>query len=348
MDIPSTKAHFNFINVPTYACFQPSAWLFSFILYNRERIRMKRNFKLPIILDGGMGRELQRIGAPFQQPEWSAQALIEAPHFISQVHKSFIKAGAEIITTNTYALVPFHIGQKRFFEQGADLIKLAARLARECVNDNSGLLVAGCIPPVLGSYRPDLFCVEQAKPLLELLIKNQEVDVDIWLAETISSIAEAEIIKARTLVTGKPTWIAFTVTDEILTESTLRSGESVYDAVSEIAGQNVSAILFNCSCVEVMDTALMAAKKALLDQGIEEDVQLGVYANNFSPIGDLHEANMNNGISGVRSDIFPEKYSEFASSWFKSGASIIGGCCGVSPEHIKKLAELKCINNISL
>ena len=302
---------------------------------------MKIQCTLPIILDGGMGRELQRIGAPFQQPEWSAQALIEAPHFVSQVHRSFIKAGAEIITTNTYALVPFHIGEKRFNEQGAELIKLAAKLARECVNDNSGLLVAGCIPPVLGSYRPDLFSIEQAKPLLELLIKNQEVDVDIWLAETISSIAEAAMVKARTVVTGKPTWIAFTVKDEITSESNLRSGESVYDAVSQIAGQNVSAILFNCSRLEVMETALMAAKKALVDKGIEDEVQLGVYANNFPPIGDLHEANEDDGISGIRDDITPIKYSEFASSWIKSGATIIGGCCGVSPEHIEKLAELK-------
>ena len=61
-----------------------------------------------MILGGGMGRELQRIGAPFQQPEWSAQALLEAPHFVSQVHRSFIDAGADIITTNAYAILPFH------------------------------------------------------------------------------------------------------------------------------------------------------------------------------------------------------------------------------------------------
>jgi len=300
---------------------------------------MKVQFTLPIILDGGMGRELQSIGAPFQQPEWSAQALIEAPHFISQVHNSFIKAGAEVITTNTYALVPFHIGEQRFNEQGADLINLAAKLARECVRDHSGLLVAGCIPPVLGSYRPDLFDVEKATPLLEVLIKNQQADIDIWLAETISSIAEAAMIKARTASTDKPTWIAFTVKDEMTTESLLRSGESVYNAVSQIAGQHVSAILFNCSCAEVMQAALTNAKQALIDLGMTEDVQLGVYANNFTPIGDLHEAN--NEVSGIREDVTPQKYSEFATSWINTGASIVGGCCGVSPEHIKALAELK-------
>lgn len=296
-------------------------------------------FTLPIILDGGMGRELQSVGAPFQQPEWSAQALIEAPHFISQVHASFIQAGAEVITTNTYALVPFHIGEKHFNEEGANLIKLAAQLARQSVTDHPGLLVAGCIPPVLGSYRPDLFTLAKAKPLLEVLINNQQADADIWLAETISSIAEADMIKARTATTDKPTWIAFTIKDEMTTTPALRSGELVYDAVSQIAGQHVSAILFNCSCAEVMETALTIAKQALVDRGLADSVQLGVYANNFPPIGDLHEAN--DAVSGIREDVEPQRYREFATTWINAGASIIGGCCGVSPQHIKALTALK-------
>ncbi|GLS92015.1 homocysteine S-methyltransferase [Psychromonas marina] len=291
-----------------------------------------------------MGRELQRIGAPFQQPEWSAQALIEAPESVSQVHRRFIEVGANIITTNTYAVVPFHIGEKRFNEQGADLIKLAAKLARESINQDEQVLVAGCIPPVLGSYRPDLFSVEKAQPLLEPLIENQQPYVDIWLAETISSIAEAAMIKARTASTEKTTWIAFTIKDEITTESTLRSGESVYDAVSQIAGQHVSAILFNCSRLEVMQNALLNAHQALLDKGLDEEIQLGVYANNFLPIGDLHEANDNSGVSEIRADVPPLRYAEFASTWFNAGATIIGGCCGVSPDHIKVLAQLKSLN----
>ncbi|MFT7455527.1 MAG: S-methylmethionine-dependent homocysteine/selenocysteine methylase, partial [Marinobacter maritimus] len=129
--------------------------------------------------------------------------------------------------------------------------------------------------------------------------------------------------------------------DEITTEPALRSGESVYDAVSQIAGQNIAAILFNCSCVEVMEAALITTKQALSDQGIADQVQLGVYANNFPPIGELHQANQDNGVSGIRDDVPPEKYNEFALSWINAGASIVGGCCGVSPAHIKKLAELK-------
>ena len=70
------------------------------------------------LLDGGMGRELKRSGAPFRQPEWSALALIESPEHVLQAHEAFIRAGARVVTTNSYAVVPFHLGQTRFAEQG--------------------------------------------------------------------------------------------------------------------------------------------------------------------------------------------------------------------------------------
>ncbi|MCW4627989.1 homocysteine S-methyltransferase family protein [Marinomonas rhodophyticola] len=72
------------------------------------------------ILDGGMGRELERRGAPFKQPEWSALAMMEAPSIVKAVHQSYINSGSRVITTNSYALVPFHIGEKVFKERGKE------------------------------------------------------------------------------------------------------------------------------------------------------------------------------------------------------------------------------------
>ena len=80
------------------------------------------------ILDGGMSRELVRLGAQLKQPEWSALALMDSPEIVRRVHEEFITAGADIITTNTYALVPFHIGEDRFRDDGRRLIALAGRL----------------------------------------------------------------------------------------------------------------------------------------------------------------------------------------------------------------------------
>src|SRR5688572_30575933 len=102
------------------------------------------------ILDGGMGRELARMGAPFRQPEWSALALMEAPEFVRAAHDAFIAAGSQVITTNSYAVVPFHISEDVFVEQGAALIALSGKLAREAADAApADVLVAGSLPPVL-------------------------------------------------------------------------------------------------------------------------------------------------------------------------------------------------------
>ena len=111
-----------------------------------------------LILDGGMGRELHRMGAPFKQPEWSALALMLAPETVERAHQRFADAGAEVITTNSYALVPFHIGEAKFKAEARFLADRAGGLARKVANSaKRTIVVAGSLPPLFGSYRPDLF-----------------------------------------------------------------------------------------------------------------------------------------------------------------------------------------------
>src|SRR3954462_14751837 len=90
--------------------------------------------KTPIILDGGMGRELNRSGAPFRQPEWSALALMDGPEFVRRAHDAFIAAGADAITTNSYAVGPFQSGKARSRKAGRMLAARAGRIAREAAD----------------------------------------------------------------------------------------------------------------------------------------------------------------------------------------------------------------------
>ena len=141
------------------------------------------------ILDGGTGRELKRIGAPFRQPEWSALALIEAPHFVTQVHESYVAAGADVITTNSYALVPFHLGDERYATDATRLAQLSGDLARAVADAAARpVRVAGSLPPVCGSYRADLFDATVARPLVERLVDALRGRVDHWQGETLSAI----------------------------------------------------------------------------------------------------------------------------------------------------------------
>lgn len=149
------------------------------------------------ILDGGMGRELARLGAPFKQPEWSALAMMEAPEIVKEVHKSFIAAGSRVITTNSYSLVPFHIGEEVFKARAAQLARDSARVANEAVAESGqAARVAGSLAPLFGSYRADLYQPEQVDNIARPLINALNDHVDLWLNETQSLISESLAMKA--------------------------------------------------------------------------------------------------------------------------------------------------------
>jgi S-methylmethionine-dependent homocysteine/selenocysteine methylase len=288
------------------------------------------------ILDGGMGRELKRMGAPFRQPEWSALALMEAPQFVGRAHAAFLAAGAEIATTNSYAIVPFHIGEDAFAKQGRALAECAGRLAREAVAASGRpARVAGSLPPLFGSYRPDLFDPARAPALLEVLVGGLEPFVDLWLAETQGSIAEAEAVRAALAGDRRPLWLAFTLQDDGPDPSRprLRSGESATRAAEASVRLGAAALLFNCSQPEVMGPALDAAAQVLRRLG--SDLSLGVYANAFGP--KRADAQANAEVSILREDLDPPAYLAWARDWIAHGASIVGGCCGIGPDHIAAL-----------
>jgi S-methylmethionine-dependent homocysteine/selenocysteine methylase len=284
------------------------------------------------ILDGGMGRQLARMGAPFRQPEWSALALLDGAEWVSRAHRAFIEAGADVITTNAYAVVPFHIGEERFAARGRELAELAGRLAREEA-DAAGrpVRVAGSLPPLFGSYRPDLFVPERAPALLADLVAGQAPYVDLWLAETQSSIAEATAAAEAVAGDDRPLWISFTLDDDPGEAPRIRSGESVTDAAAAAVQLGAQALLFNCSQPERMADALAAAAAAA------PDLPLGAYANAFPAIPDDHEAN--DALFAIRTDLDPDGYCAFARTWIEGGATMVGGCCGVGPEQIAALSD---------
>lgn len=287
------------------------------------------------IMDGGMGRELKRMGAPFAQPYWSAEALMVAPQYVTQAHQDFIDAGAEIIITNSYACVPFHLGEALYQERGAALAEQAAIIAKEAAdNAPQNVLVAGSLPPPFGSYRPDLFENDRAFDILNSLLEAQDPYVDLWLVETISSVQEAKVSASVLKETSKPCYYSFSLSDEEADAATLRSGELLSTALDAIFEEQPDGIFFNCSVPEVMAQAIQETKNRLLQSN--KTIDIGAYANSFTPIPVDYKANEN--VQGYR-DLTPQEYLEFAKQWHTLGANIIGGCCGIGPEYIELLTQ---------
>lgn len=292
-----------------------------------------------IILDGGMSRELLRLGAELKQPEWSALALMNSPEIVRQVHEEFITAGADVVTTNSYALVPFHIGEERFAKEGGDLIALSGRLAREAADaSDRKVLVAGSLPPIFGSYEPENFDPSRVQQYLKVLVKNLAPYVDVWLGETLSLIAEGEAVREAIKAHPKPFWISFTLADDDVqiagAEAKLRSGETIKAAAEWAVGSGAAALLFNCAKPEVMQKAVETAAAVFADKGV--NLKIGVYANAFET--DTEEKAANEGLHDTRQDLTGDVYSRFACQWADAGATMIGGCCGIGAEHIHTVA----------
>lgn len=287
------------------------------------------------LLDGGMGRELFRIGAPFRQPEWSALALTEGPEWVVQAHRNFLEAGARVITTNSYAIVPFHIGDDRFRNEGRDLAALAGRLAREAADAFVGSSVAGSLPPLFGSYRPDLFDPAVAPDIIDPLVDGLREYVDIWLGETLGSIAEAAEVRAaldRADLSGEPLWISYYLHDRRAGE--LASGEPIADAVSAAIDLGASAVMFNCSEAEAISAAIPVAMDTAAGRA-----QVGGYANRFSA-AHTDTGAANDRLSDLRDDLDPTRYCDLTAGWLRDGATIVGGCCGITPDHIAAISEM--------
>ena len=282
------------------------------------------------ILDGGMGGELIRREATPRGELWSAQALLDAPDAVREVHDDYIVAGADIITTNSYSTIPSYLGKLGLAGRFEELTALAGQIARAAADQaDRSVLVAGSLPPLDESFRWDLApSDDEAMPVYRALVTALNPFVDLFFCETMSCIRESvsALTAARDRAPDKPRYVSWTLDEQ--PGRGLRSGESIADAVAAVADLDVSGLLFNCTSPEAISEGL--AELATLTR-----LPFGAYPNRLSiPAGWTLD---NEVPTGLRNDLDVASYCQYTEHWAQLGASIIGGCCGIGPEYIKAL-----------
>lgn len=286
------------------------------------------------LLDGGMGRELQRRGLAPVTGTWSAEALIAQPAVVRDIHRDFILAGAEVITTSNYAVVPFMLARAGLEDRMEEMLAAALRLAGEARErvGRPGVRIAGSLPPLAQSYRPELVGPpEEIEPIYRRIAAALAPGVDLFLCETMSSAAEARSAAKVAAEFGKPVWVAWTLDDEVT--GRLRSGESPGTAVADLEELPVEAFLFNCCVPEAVSAALPELRAATARP-------VGAFANALTGFKSDYVMGGKSGEGGetpARIDLAPAAYASFAEDWRTLGADIIGGCCGIGPDHIAEL-----------
>ena len=285
-----------------------------------------------IILDGGMGGEILRRAG--RSELWSAQALLDAPDLVAGVHRDYIDAGAEIIITNTYSTIPSYLAKAGLEGRYVELAELAGRIARQQADAAPHpVQVAGSLPPLDESYRHDLVpSDEAARPIYRTLAQTLKPFVDLFLCETMSSVRETRNAATQALEVSNgdlPVLVSWTLDERA--GCGLRSGESVAEAVAALDDLDIAGFMFNCTSPE----AILA--------GLEElttltDKPIGAYPNALHiPPG----WTLDNDIEAGYEELDVATFVDWAERWSATGAAIIGGCCGIGPDHIRGLADAR-------
>jgi len=290
------------------------------------------------LLDGGMGQELQRRGLE-KTGLWSGQALISNPQLVQKLHEDYIRAGADIITTNTYTTTHERLERSGILDRFTELNRMAGQLAYRArrATKRDDVLIAASIPPLRGSYLHEAVGeFDELEPLYRAQAEELEPYVDLMICETMSSSVETLAAVTAIASTGKPAWVAWTLQDG--GSDLLRSGETIADAAKVLENVPVSAFLINC-CAPESVTAGMAELVKLKDQATSGLV--GGYANGFVEIPQGWDVEVD-GIDQLqaREDLDPEMYASHVEQWLSLGAQIVGGCCEVGPDHIARMRTL--------
>jgi S-methylmethionine-dependent homocysteine/selenocysteine methylase len=278
-----------------------------------------------LLLDGATGTELDRRGVDIGLPLWSARALLEAPDVLAAIHREYLEAGAGAVTTATFRTHRRSLAKAGLGPRAAELTQLAVSIARRVRDEvRPDALVLGSVAPLEDCYRPELApndeaCRGEHAEMIEHLVA---AGADLILIETMNNRAEAAAAAAaaRWLAPGR--WMIGLCTRPQDPPGTLLSGEAAAPLLERL--HDARAVGVNCVSAPHVEPQVRFLREALPDH-----VAIMAYAN----VGHADEA----GNWVITDAVEPQAYAGYAQRWLEAGATIVGGCCGTTPDTIRRM-----------
>ena len=294
----------------------------------------------PLILDGAVGTELDKMGVPVPGPSWCAAALDTHPDTVRRLHEDYINAGADIITTNSYASSPHNLEAEGLGHRADELNALSVKLVREAITNTAPtrpIWVAGSLSS-FGVYafsrrdRPLL-----PFPVIEDSYRRQahtlaEAGADLLLLEMIREPVHGGALLRAALETGLPVWVglscALTPEGDLRmlseVEATAPSDIDFLETLEAVMAAGGSLLAVMHSEVHCISPGLKAARS-------KWNGPLAAYANSG-----IFFAVTERNYDAVTS---LDAYLRHVKEWIDLGARVVGGCCGIGREHIRVLSE---------
>ncbi len=292
------------------------------------------------ILDGGMGQELLARGLKPKGTLWSASALLDDNYhdLLLNTHLDYIKAGAEVIVTTTFATRKVRLLENNVLDKFNYLNLKAGEIAKKTKEYYPNILIAGGLPPQNSTYKVD----EREKDIISENFYSQakiiEPFIDFFYLDVLSSFKEIKIAMDSTKEFKKPYLIGIHISEG----TKLPSGEKISDIANNLKDQKLLGIILSCVSPENYELNINEIKQI--------GVPFGFKLNGYLKTKPFPKPNPNdknnkfaqpNNFLGKRKDLNPQKMLVFVKKFKDAGATILGGCCETSPSHIQTFASLK-------
>jgi S-methylmethionine-dependent homocysteine/selenocysteine methylase len=279
------------------------------------------------IMDGGMGTGLQAKGVPMDGEAWSGVANLTHPEAVRALHAEFLTAGAEILITNTFAAGPGPLAAAGYGDRFEEANRNAVAAAREaCAAVGREAVIAGSMSRMVADGHSAYEAADES--MLDDAYRRQaailgEAGVDVIVLEMMGALRHARPAVTAAAETGLPVWLGISIAGAAAGKAETVDGEDVATLLGSVPGAAIDAVF-------VMHTDLRSVPSALGAVRATWGGTVGAYPH----VGDWRPPNW------VFHEITPTAFAEHASEWAACGAAIVGGCCGIGPEHIAELARL--------
>jgi len=289
---------------------------------------MKKEIKL---LDGSLSYPLEKQGYNLNKKLWTGDALINDPNVIKKVHKDYLIAGVDFISTSTYQ-ISYNVLEAMDYSLNEikDVFKRSVNLVEQAIQETN---IKRKIK-IVGSYGPYGASLSNGSEytgkydtsdniIIDYHIKNmniiKELDIDIILYETIPCLREIEILSKLVEEYKKEVWVSFTCNKDL----EFRDGSSIIKACKILSSiEVISTIGINCF-------SPLLAEKAIKKLRDNSNKKILIYPNSGETYNNKDK------------DWYGEKYfdSSMIKRWVALSPDIIGGCCRVGFEDIKNMRK---------
>jgi S-methylmethionine-dependent homocysteine/selenocysteine methylase len=296
-----------------------------------DHLRRLRREGVLVVIDGGMGSELEAQGAAMDHDAWSGLVNLADPGLVRRVHEDYVRAGADVLITNTFMSGQGPMERAGAGERFALANRNAVGAAREAALDaDRPIVIAGSVSVTRLGAPEAVADGDEHRALRDGYARQMELlaqeGVDLIALEMVDHPRYAEPAVEAALATGLPVWLGLCVhaDERDRAERPTASITAEHRQVARLARGEA----FDAVCIMHTDIGDVDAVLALV--GESWDGPVGVY-----PHHGVWERP-----SWQFLDLPAEQFADLARGWRASGASMIGGCCGIGPAQIAALRGL--------